>query len=689
MEATNDALVDIRNLSVDFQTVRGRVHALRDVNVRVPRGKVIGIVGESGSGKSTLVWAVMRLLAGNGTVTSGSITFKGQDILQFDGSACRRFRGEDITMIFQDPMTAQIPVLNYRRQMTDVLYRRNRLSQSEKTGLATRFMHRVGIPDADERIRHFPHQFSGGMRQRASVAMALLTDPALLIADEPTTALDVTMEAQIIHLIREVQTEHGCTVMVVSHNLGLIAELCDEVVVLYAGEVIEHGDVESIFFDAQHPYTRALLECDPSHDLNRTRFFPTIPGDVPDLHQAPGGCVFAPRCPHGGEVCRSARPSHIEIDSTRSGPERPHAVRCHLHDPASELRPSEIEVERALPPGETTQARTVAEPGSEHLLEISDLCVRFRVMNRVRALATGTRDPFVDAVAEVSLAVRAGETLGLVGESGSGKTTLGRAVLGLNHVHSGNIRFRGTDLVGLSQAGYRKQRRDIGMMFQDPIGSLSPRQTVEQLLTEPLIVHGEGGKSLHEEANRLCDMVSLPQNFLPRYPHELSGGQARRVGVARALALNPALVIADEPTAGLDVSVQGEILNLMMEIQSDHGLAYLVISHNLPVIRQISDTLAIMYLGRIVESGDCSHVFETPAHPYSEALVRGAPRPDPTKRRQLVSIEGEVPSLTNRPRGCEFHPRCPYAEELCRTTAPPPKRLGDGRVVSCHFPLTS
>ena len=689
MEAANDALVDIRKLSVDFRTVRGRVHALRDVDVRVPRGKVIGIVGESGSGKSTLVWAVMRLLAGNGSVTSGSITFKGRDILQLDGSACRSFRGEDIAMIFQDPMTAQIPVLNYRRQMTDVLYRRNRLSQSEKTGLATRFMHRVGIPDADERIRHFPHQFSGGMRQRASVAMALLTDPALLIADEPTTALDVTMEAQIIHLIREVQAEHGCTVMVVSHNLGLIAELCDEVVVMYAGEVIEHGAVESIFFDARHPYTRALLECDPSRDLGRTRYFPTIPGEVPDLHQTPGGCVFAPRCPHAGAVCRNTCPPRIGIASARSGPERTHAVRCHLHDPASGLRASAIEADRTSPPGDTIRPGAETGPGSEHLLEISDLRVRFRVMNRVRARVTGTRDPFVDAVAGVSLAVRAGETLGLVGESGSGKTTLGRAVLGLTRVHSGTIRFQGTDLVGLAQSVYRKRRRDIGMMFQDPVGSLSPRRTVEQLLTEPLIVHGEGGTSLHEEANRLCDMVSLPRNFLPRYPHELSGGQARRVGVARALALNPALVIADEPTAGLDVSVQGEILNLMMDIQAHHGLAYLVISHNLPVIRQVSDTLAIMYLGRIVESGACSRVFATPAHPYSEALVRGAPRPDPTRRRQLVSIEGEVPSLTNRPRGCEFHPRCPYAEDLCRTAAPPLKRLGDGRRVSCHFPLAS
>ena len=686
-----DTLLDVRDLSVDFLTVRGKVHALRNVNVRVPKGKVVGIVGESGSGKSTLVWAIMQLLAGNGEITSGSVIFRDRDLLATSPAAMRDLRGEEIAMVFQDPMTAQIPVLSYKRQMVDVLYRRQGLSTSDKVELATRLVHRVGIPDASERIRLYPHQFSGGMRQRASIAMALLTDPGLLIADEPTTALDVTMEAQIIHLIREVQAEHGCSVMVVSHNLGLIAELCDEVVVMYAGEVIEHGDVESIFFESRHPYTQALLECDPSHDLTRSRVFPTIQGDVPDLHQTPSGCVFAPRCPHAGDVCRMESPKQIEVPP-RAGRGSPglHAVRCHLHDPASQLTSRDAE-DRARAQGPTPAAGTDAESAVEPVLDVSDLRVRFRIMNRVRALATRTRDPFVDAVIGASLSVRAGETLGLVGESGSGKTTLGRAVIGLNQIHSGDVRFEGENLTGLSQAEYRRRRRHIGMMFQDPVGSLSPRRTVAQLLSEPLIVHGESSRNgtVNDEVDRLCDMVSLPRNFLSRYPHELSGGQARRVGVARALALRPKLIIADEPTAGLDVSVQGEILNLLMNMQSAHNLACLVISHNLPVIRQISDVLAIMYLGRIVEIGPCSRVFDAPGHPYSEALVRGAPQPDPTKRRQLVSIEGEVPSLTNRPSGCEFHPRCPHARELCRNVAPVPQRLSDGRAVSCHFPLVS
>ncbi|MDE2913013.1 MAG: oligopeptide ABC transporter ATP-binding protein OppD [Paracoccaceae bacterium] len=695
-----ESLLEIDGLSVDFNTPRGRVHALRDVSIRVPKSKVLGIVGESGSGKSTLVWSVLRLLAANGEITDGSIRFRGENVLAFDETSLRNFRGENVSMVFQDPMTAQIPVLDYRRQMTDILYRRRTLSRNDKIRMATRSMGRVGIPDPEERIRNFPHQFSGGMRQRAGIAMALLMDPALLIADEPTTALDVTMEAQIIHLIREVQSEFGCTVMVVSHNLGLIAELCDEVVVMYAGEVVEHGGVESIFFDARHPYTQALLECDPAHDLEHRRFFPTIAGDVPDLHATPRGCVFAPRCPYAGDACRSTRPRPWPItqgdrvfhdsgiqdarwsDARVDGPS--HRARCHRHDPefASQLSLN-------VPARRPGRARSVG-PTNETppLLVIDQLRVRFPIMSPARAVVTRTKDRFVDAVADVSLTVRPGETLGLVGESGSGKTTLGRAVLGLNPVASGSLTFRGEALVGLSQRAYRKKRRDIAMMFQDPIGSLSPRQTVRQLLTEPLIVHGHGGESLFDAAHRLCDMVSLPRTFLPRYPHELSGGQARRVGVARALALNPALVIADEPTAGLDVSVQGEVLNLMIEMQAIHGLTYLIISHNLPVIRQVSDRLAIMYLGRIVESGDCARVFERPAHPYSEALVQGAPRPDPTRRRTLVSIEGEVPSLTRRPAGCEFHPRCPHARERCRSEAPKPHTLGDGRRVACHYPLT-
>ncbi|HSF95205.1 MAG TPA: ABC transporter ATP-binding protein [Thermohalobaculum sp.] len=676
------ALLDIRGLNVDFRTPRGRVHALRDVSFKVPRGKIVGVVGESGSGKSTVIWTVTRLLAGNGVVEGGEVLFDGEDVLKYSEPRLMGFRGEQVSIVFQDPMTSQSPVLSYGQQMTDILYRRD-MSMSEKRRRAVEMMRRVGIPDPESRIVQYPHQFSGGMRQRAGIAMALLMDPMLLIADEPTTALDVTMEAQIIHLIRELQSEFEATIMLVSHNLGLIAELCDEVVVMYAGEVVENGDVRDIFYRAAHPYTQALLECDPARESARSRILPVIPGDIPDLHLRPAGCVFAPRCPSAMAACGERQPaSHAVGDG--------HAARCHLLDPAlagAAAQPAPAAHGSRPAPAAAEALAAKPEAWSGPLLEVTDLRVRFRVMGALNAMVKGVRDPFVDAVLGVSLTLDAGETLGLVGESGSGKTTLGRAVLGLVEAQSGKAVFEGTDLLALRPGSFKPLRRDMAMMFQDPVGSLSPRQTVKALITEPFEIHGMAGRNLDDEAARLCEMVRLPQNFLSRYPHELSGGQARRVGVARALALNPKLVIADEPTAGLDVSVQGEILNLMAELQRTRGLGYLIISHNLPVVRHISDKLAIMYLGRLVERGDCEAIFRRPAHPYTEALVRGIPQPDPEKRRTLLSIEGEVPSLGNRPAGCEFHTRCKYATARCKTERPGETVLADGRIVTCHHPL--
>ena len=678
------ALLDIRNLTVDFRTPRGRVHALRDVSFKVPRGKIVGVVGESGSGKSTVIWTVTRLLAGNGVVEGGEVLFDGDDVLKFPDSRMMEFRGEQVSIVFQDPMTSQSPVLSYSQQMTDILYRRKGTPDAEKRRRAVEMMRRVGIPDPETRIAQYPHQFSGGMRQRAGIAMALLMDPMLLIADEPTTALDVTMEAQIIHLIRELQREFEATIMLVSHNLGLIAELCDEVVVMYAGEVVEHGGVRDIFFNAAHPYTRALLECDPARETTRSRFLPVIPGDLPDLHVKHTGCVFAPRCPRAMPVCTERLPDDHAV--TPQG----HAARCHLLDRALAHGPPDSQAAAGTRRAQAAEPAAADSPrGAAPLLEVTDLRVRFRVMGALKALAKGVSDPFVDAVLNASLALNAGETLGLVGESGSGKTTLGRAVLGLVEAQSGTACFEGTDVLGLTQRAFKPLRRNMAMMFQDPVGSLSPRQTVRALITEPFEIHSLVGRNLDDEAARLCEMVRLPQNFLSRYPHELSGGEARRVGVARALALNPKLIIADEPTAGLDVSVQGEILNLMVELQRAHGLGYLIISHNLPVVSHISDNLAIMYLGRLVERGDCAAIFDRPAHPYTEALVRGVPQPDPDKRRTLLSIEGEVPSLTNRPSGCEFHTRCKYATELCRAQPPGETVLSDGRIVTCHYPLSA
>ena len=540
-----EKLLEIRSLSVDFRTPRGRVRALREVSMVVPKGKIIGVVGESGSGKSTLIWTIMRLLAVNGTVENGEILFDGGNVLEFDDNRLKGFRGEKVSMVFQDPMTSQSPVLDYRSQFTDILYRRTEMSRRERLGKAIKMMNRVGIPDSEKRIYQYPHHFSGGMRQRAGIAMALLMDPSLLIADEPTTALDVTMEAQIIHLIREARSEFGSTVMLVSHNLGLIAELCDEIVVMYAGEIVEHADAHDIFFDAKHPYTKALIACNPALDLEMEGQFPTIPGDVPDLHQSPAGCVFAPRCAFSDETCSKERPAY-SISAGKHSEVVDHSVRCHLYCPDKGGKTKHDLTALSLnAAADRTRSEIAHCDEADELLSIQDLRVRFPTMGRIKALAEGVDDPFIDAVYEVSLGLRAGETLGLVGESGSGKTTLGRAIIGLNGVHSGSIKFKGSELVGLSQNQYRKVRRDVAMMFQDPVGSLSPRRTVGQLLTEPFLIHGIEKGSQRDQAARLCEMVSLPANFLSRYPHELSGGQARRVGVATMakLAAIPAVLV--------------------------------------------------------------------------------------------------------------------------------------------------
>ncbi len=675
-------LFEIKNLNVDFKTPRGRVHALRDVSFKAPRGKIIGVVGESGSGKSTVIWAMTQLLAGNGVVEGGEILFNGKNLLELSERELLGFRGEEASIVFQDPMTSQIPVRSYAEQMVDIAYRQKGKTKADKIGHAIDMMRRVGIPDPEQRIVQYPHHFSGGMRQRAGIAMALLMNPLLLIGDEPTTALDVTMEAQIIHLLRELQQEIKATVMIVSHNLGLIAELCDQVVVMYAGEVIEQGDVRQIFNNAQHPYTQALLECDPARVLERTRFLPTIPGDLPDLHVRPTGCIYAPRCPHATRRCEQEQPVSIDVSPG-------HDVCCHLLDPDHDTNDAAASVARlqSKTTGYDETAAVEIQHEGDPLLMVEHLQVRFRTMGVIKAKLKGIADPFVDAVLDVSLHLRRGETLGLVGESGSGKTTLGRAILGLVGVHRGSVVFDGKVLTDLPEATLRDLRQNMAMMFQDPIGSLSPRQTVRSLITEPFDLHRKGSYDVEVEARRLCDMVNLPHNFLNRYPHELSGGQARRVGVARALALEPSMIIADEPTAGLDVSVQGEVLNLMRDLQGRQGLAYLIITHNLPVVRHICDRLAIMYLGRIVEQGEGEAIFSNPAHPYSEALVHCVPQPDPDKRRELVSIEGEVPSLINRPLGCEFHTRCKYAQDRCRKERPAGRHLYVGRVVQCHFPL--
>ncbi|AGT09905.1 dipeptide ABC transporter ATP-binding protein [Paracoccus aminophilus] len=665
-------LLDIKDLSVDFRTSHGRMKALRNVSFGIKKGRILGIVGESGSGKSTVLWSIMGLLAQNAEVRGGRIDFQGKDILKLSESGKRAIRGEEISVVFQDPMTSQAPLLSYGRQMGDILYRRKD-SKSEKRAAAVKMLGKVGIPDPQFRVDQHPHEFSGGMRQRAGIAMALLTGPNLLLADEPTTALDVTMEAQIIHLLQEMQKETGATVAVVSHNLGLIAELCDDVVVMYAGEVVETGTVHEIFHNPRHPYTQALMDCDPARIAERSPRLPVIAGDLPDLTVPRQGCIFAERCLHAAAICRSEAPPAV---ASASGG----VAHCHILTGKVKSHGRSI-MAPSLP-------KVAARPAGEApLLETRDLNVRFATEGKLIPKLTGRARRGLDAVLDVSLTLRPGETLGLVGESGSGKSTLGRAILNLAPVSGGKVLFEGAEVQDYSEGQFKPLRRNMAMMFQDPNGSLSPRKTVRALITEPLQIHGITGRDLDHEAERLADMVRLPRPLLSRFPQQLSGGQARRVGVARALALSPKLIIADEPTAGLDVSVQGEILNLMADLQAEHGLGYLIITHNLPVIRHISDRIAIMYLGRIVEEGPAEEIFQRQRHPYTASLVQGVPQPDPDRKRTHVGLKGEVPSLLNRPKGCDFVSRCPVAQPLCHQVKPAHQHDAGARVFACHYPL--
>jgi len=663
-------VIEVKDLSVEFSTATGPVYALQDISFNVMPGDVVGI------------GSIARLLAANGSITSGSLQFDGRDIRDFSESELQAFRGEQVSIVFQDPMTSQNPVLTYAQQMRDIQYRRKD-TKANKHERAIKAMKRVGIPDPEQRILSYPHHFSGGMRQRAGIAMAMMMDPALLIADEATTALDVTMEAQIIHLIRELKAEIAGSVIVVSHNLGMIAELCDQVIVMYAGKILEHGTARQIFHNPGHPYTRALLECDPARIKQRRRLLPTIAGDVPRLNSRLTACAFAERCSHRVDRCESQVPQTFQIEPS-------HGVSCHLYEASS--TPSWHIAQTVPTPSKTASSPRNSIRGARTetpLLKVETLNVRYETRDALLRFLGAGRRAHVDAVIDASLDLHKAETLGIVGESGSGKTSLGRGILRLVDAASGNIWFNGQNISDLSESETKLLRRDMAMMFQDPVGSLSPRKNVKNLLIEPFRIFDLSRGDETSQVGRLLDVVGLPADFANRYPHELSGGQARRVGVARALALNPSLVIADEPTAGLDVSVQGEILNLMARLQLEHGMSYLIISHNLPVVRHICDRVAIMYLGRIVEQGDCEMVFESPAHPYTRALINSVPEPDPDKRRILTSIEGEVPSLRQRPTGCEFHPRCEFAQPICETVEPGPTKPGGSREVRCHFPIVT
>ncbi len=676
-------ILQVRDLEVKYHTREGILTAIRGANFEIHKGEIVGFVGESGCGKSTIASAVMRLLPPNGEISNGKILLNGEDLTRLNMEQMRRYRGRDMSMIFQDAMTSLNPVFSIEQQMVEAQRAHSpasrKRSERDLCRTAVEMLDRVGIPDATERIKEYPHQFSGGMRQRIMIAMALLCNSNLLVADEPTSALDVTLEAQILELIFGLRDELGTAILYITHDLGVIAQICDRVIVMYAGNIAEAGDVYRTFEQPKHPYTQALLQSHPSH-RKHAHYLRTIPGVVPSLRDLPTGCKFAPRCELAQDLCHEIEPAYWNVDGQ--------SVLCHVYSPewrwskevdwiedvhAAVLSPAEEHNDRSLEPA-IIQTRELHKHFADHAGMFSQLL--------------GRKTGKVRAVEGVDIEVRRGETLGIVGESGSGKTTLARTILRLIDPTLGKVIVSGRDISELGTRELQPMRSKMQMIFQDPTSSLSPRMKVSSLLAEPFRIHGIAVDE-QQKVHELLKMVGLSAEQADKYPHQLSGGQARRVGIARAISLEPDILLADEPTAGLDVSVAAGVLNLLKDLRERLNLTYIIITHNLNVIGFISDRVAVMYLGRVVELADTQELFSHPQHPYTEALLSAIPIPDPElhERKDRIILKGEIPSPRNPPSGCPFHPRCQYAEERCSTEIPLLRMLPNtNRRVACHFP---
>jgi peptide/nickel transport system ATP-binding protein len=658
-------LLTVENLHVQFANPRGVVRAVEGVGFAVRRGETVAIVGESGSGKSVTALAIMRLLARNGRVTAGRIRFEGRDLLRLDGESMRRIRGRHIAMIFQEPMTSLNPVLPIGLQIAESVQIHLGKSAAEARARAAELLGLVGIVDAERRLDQYPHQFSGGMRQRVMIAIGLACEPKLLIADEPTTALDVTIQAQILELMKDLSRRLGIALVVITHNLGIVARYADRVNVMYAGRMVEQGRADDVFLRPRHPYTMGLMRAVPRLDRPRGARLETIEGLPPNLAALPPGCRFAPRCPHRIDACAADPP----LTPTDTG-----GLSACVR--AADIAAGTI----AAAPAAAGDAPAPAAAEAP-LLTVRGLTKHFAV-----STGFGGRRGTVRAVEDVSFDVRAGETVGLVGESGCGKTTVGRLILRLETPTAGEIRFDGHDLAGAKAAALKALRRRIQVIFQDPYASLNPRMTVGAIVGEPLGVYGIVPKGeIGGRVQALLGQVGLRPEMAARYPHQLSGGQRQRVGIARALAMEPKFIVCDEAVSALDVSIQGQIVNLLEDLQKRMGLAYLFIAHDLAVVRHIAMRVVVMYLGRVMEVADRDTLYREPLHPYTKLLLDAAPVPDPSieKTRAPRLIGGELPSPLAPPAGCVFHTRCPLAGPECRQAPPPLAEKRPGHAVAC------
>ena len=655
-------MLEVHNLRLGFVAGDQRLIAVDGLSFAISAGETFALLGESGCGKSVTAQALMRLLPPAGRVLGGEVLLDGVDLLGLPEAAMRGYRGGRMAMIFQEPATSLNPVMTVGEQIGEVLARHRALKGEAARQRAVALLQQVGIADPQRRLDAYPFQLSGGMKQRVMIAIALAGEPALLIADEPTTALDVTVQAQILDLLAKLQVDRGMGMLLITHDLGVVARMAQRVGVMYAGELVEVADRETFFTAPRHPYTQALFAALPDVTRRDARLA-TIPGQVPALSAMPAGCRFAERCPQAMPVCRSTSPDWREL-----GPN--HRVRCHWQGQVALATPI------AATPAE---AAVIQAP----LLAVDALKVHFPIRKGLLQRTVG----HVRAVDGVSLAISPGQTLALVGESGCGKTTVGKALLQLLPPSSGSVQLAGKSLVGLRGTALREARRAMQMVFQDPFASLNPRMRVGEII-------GEGMDALQAVPDRaaqvaaieaLLQQVGLPPDAAGRYPHEFSGGQRQRIAIARALAVQPALLICDEPTSALDVSVQAQILNLLKSLQADLGVAYLFITHNFAVVEYLADEVAVMYLGRIVERGKAAEILHSPRHPYTQALLSAVPVPRLGGGESRIHLPGETPSPANPPTGCHFHPRCTQAMTHCRDVYPGTSEVSPTHTVNCHL----
>jgi peptide/nickel transport system ATP-binding protein len=674
-------ILRVENLAISYETRKGDVPAVRDVSFDIQRGEAHSIVGESGCGKSTVAFGIVNFLGRNGRIVSGNILFQGQDLVDRSPEDLRRIRGDRIAMVYQDPMQALNPSMRLGDQMSEVLTIHRGLARSDAEERCVDMLRRVYMPDPANVMRRYPHQISGGQQQRVVIAMALLNDPALLIMDEPTTALDVTVEAAVLDLIADLQREFDTAIMYISHNLGVVARVSTKVGVMYAGEIVERAKVADVYLRPYHPYTQGLMRCVPRLGMDkRSSYLYPIRGRVPSPANLPPGCIFEPRCDYARALCQQTKPELRQVAPN-------HWTRCHFAE--------DIAAQGWTPPEHLLEdLPTLLEPSeaAESILRVENAKTYYEVPSKKLLQREKLQ---VKAVDDVSVDVRKGGTLGIVGESGCGKSTLVKTIIGMEEATDGSFEFMGLDISEVVSRRDLAIIQELQMVFQNPDSTLNPSFTVGTQIGRPLRrFKTVSSDQVRAEVIRLLDMMKLGERYFDRLPRQLSGGEKQRVGIARAIAGRPELVLCDEPVSALDVSVQAAVLNLLMEIQAELGTTMIFIAHDLSVVRFFCDQIAVMYLGQIAEIGPADAIYAPPYHPYTEALLSAVPVPDPRVEQKHIRLSGNVPSALNPPSGCRFHTRCPRRAEMlpdggaiCEVETPPWRDVGNGHCIFCHIPL--